>query len=615
MANKNRRLDEADSFWELDALMPPVSVPVVSPDVEAVDVVFGSDDVNGGKAADFKSDSSNDAVKNEENSGNRSASSVSERSYSPITHSGISGGYGGKIDFNEWLRQRNFGSGDVISSDSDAVIGYEPENPLITKVTVVKRNGYGKLAERMLADMRKHFGEECEFSENVEFTAYYPQYSKMNSKQLLCYIGFRTAVRHGCFPKVDESYIYLLLYEIINLPDCIAPYDGAMLICSLMNAYSECSDALFTNMCDWLADLCLINKFEAPLDKLKAVKERVYRRATWKEFFIPFRADRISPDACAMLVAASSYDYRSSHYYTEKTAEVFDKHIPAAFDAAISRISADDRKFSLERRETTRLSHEAFRGSLCYPDVRRTISIECVCFTRSPLMRQTVTGLVKFAENYVRELIGVKSRLTVNCLGSEKKKPITEYFEPYIRRKRLEEAAKQTAVVKQVPEYEKLYEPQSTGFSTELAAKIEENSWETTELLLKAFDSSSDRDTDLVSAEATEGDTDQSVEGNVDTDIKDNVPSDNGDSTELTECAGGSKNSKDAVKLAIRSLLESKNADFYELAASIGCMPETLVDMINELAYESYGDIGVTYSDGPIVLEEYRDELTQLAYQ
>ncbi len=571
MENKKDNISDTDDFWKLDDLMPRRHISRYEPsDTNAVDIEFGDED----------SPPLSEAIR-----ADRSA-----------THGG---------DVGEWLR-KNYSAPHGEDTDKNAeVTSYVPKNPLITRVTVVKRNGYIRLAERMLLDMHRLFDREALFTKNVPYASYFPQYSRMTEEQLNCYIGFRSAVRRGNFPTVSESYIYMLLYEIINMTERISAEEGAGMFCSLMVAYRKCSDALFTNMCDWLEDLCLINGIECPFAQLETVRERICKLASWKEFYIPFHADGISPDTFAMLNAASSYDYKKSHFYSSATAKTYDRHIPAAFDAVISRISGTDPKFSPQNRETTRLTREAFRGALRSPHLKRTVTVECVCFTRSPLLRQTVTAIIRAAENYVRELLGIRSRITVNYLGADKKQIMAEYFEPFLRQKSLEDAVRADKEKTVEAEYEKLYEPQNTVFSPKLAMEIERASWNTTDLLLRAFNSPDDEPTLHVPDR-------QSPDAPSATQPNSAPPTEHTDAPNEQPCAPNGNGNGIALE-ALGLLLSGDKEGFFRLASSNAQMPETLADAINELAYDAYGDIGVTVDNGvPCIEEEYRDELEHL---
>ena len=606
MADGNRKnsFDELDDFWELDALLPPKASPPPRPaDVETVEVTLG------------EKDSKNNIERYVSPYAPQRLQTKPERKYPPIT----STRGGAKIDYDAWMQKRKDGDGSSARGNSgDETTVYVPRNPLIFCVRVIRRSDFDSIEERSLGDMRELADATAVFTENVEFTALFPQYSRMTEAQKQCYIGFRTEVLNGRFPKVSEAYILFLLYELINLPERYPAHEAVRIFCSLMREYRACDDALFTFMCDWLADLCLINKMEAPLDQLEPVRERVYKRATWKEFYVPFRAETAEPDACVLLTSASEYDYRMSKFYSQETAEYFEKHVPAAVGAVIRHVSSSDTDFLGTERDVTTLTHNAFRSAFRSAKCRYTVSIDCACFTRSPLLRQTVTCLVKYAENFVREMLGIKSRLSVSCLSTEKKDVIKSYFEPFIKRESdrppLKRGRKKkipdVPPIPIVPEYEKYYEPQNSGFSPELAARIENESWHTTDMLLTAFaDENGEMAEETPSIATTESPKTSFDAVN---------PQENKETTAPTkpETASAPHNTRSTPIQALKLLLRGKSREFGDLARENGLLPDTLAEHINQLALDVYGDIAVE-NDGGFggftVIEDYREELEEIA--
>jgi len=654
--NNNRTFEDLDGFWELDALMPPRATPYPrSVDVETVEVSLGEREPdnrgstahtgaadlrmshrdNGTRRSDGREGEMGERKPRDLTATPMSSDSPKNGKYAPITASYRAKG-GGKIDYATWLQRRKDGDGrDITGMGADERFEYIPENPLIFRARVVRRCDFDGIEERSLSDMRMLADVTAEFSENVEFTALFPQYSRMTDEQRICYIGFRTEALNGRFPQVSESYILFFLYEIINLSERFPPREAVKLICSLMCEYRNCSDSLFSFMCDWLADYCLINRFSAPFELLAPIRERVYKRATWKEFYVPFNAEAAEPDACVLLSTASDYDYRGGKFYTAETADCFETHIPKAIGAVLRAGIGLEPAAAGEKKDITTLSHDAFRGAFRSARLRYTVSIDCACFTRSPLLRQTVTAMVKYAENFVREMLGIRSRLSVSCLAGDKKETIKAYFEPFIKhesqRAPLKRGRKKKnpdgVFVPTVPEYEKYYEPQSEGFSPELAAKIESDSWETTGLLLNAFgEEGRGAGVEPSNVGDIAEDTVNSYESELDFAVEQGPKADEGlvetNGAEDDKCASSEKatcgETGDFERMEIRGLkllLHGKSREFSLLARDCGLLADTLAERINEMAIDVYGDIAVE-SDGSIdgfaIVEDYRDELTDI---
>lgn len=536
--------DEADGFWSLDALLPQKEKPSYSParrDTEAVELEINGD------APDVKGEK------------------IPERKYPPITASPKN------KSFEEWLNERRKYEQDRFTYGKVTVNEYVPKNPLIKKVRICQDPNTARSSERFLRDALRLYDSECEFNGNVPFDSYYPQYSQMNAEQIACYIGFRTDARKGIFHKVDTAYIYLYLYEIINTPQK-APHDErAKSICELIKAYHDSDDRLFSDMCNWLADLCLIYNVPLKTDCFGELLTKVTSVCRIKEFFIGSDSE-LSKDY-ALISAVTSYDYKKSRFYQENR-QYYDKFIPESACMTITEMAKSDSRFLKEHESVCTLIHESYGGALCTSEVKVTISLECICITRSENVKKAVSEAIKYSENCLRAYLGIKARLTVNYLSTDYKSLIKAFFreklgsvthnKPISRQNQAKEEVR--------PDYEALYEPQSHGVSFEEAKEIEESSWEITKRLVTEFEA----DEPEVIEKTPEGDKKSELYG-------------------------------------LTYILKKDISSFDALARSRGMLPDAFADEINSFAIELIGDIAVTPSEnGYEIIEDYITDVTEI---
>ena len=76
--------------------------------------------------------------------------------------------------------------------------------------------------------------EPCEYA---YFFSYTPQYEQMTVSQMSYYLYWRDEVRKGNYIKTDINYLFLHIYEIINLPDKVPPSQGAGILSRLWKVY------------------------------------------------------------------------------------------------------------------------------------------------------------------------------------------------------------------------------------------------------------------------------------------------------------------------------------------------------------------------------------------
>ena len=230
-------IEENDKFWSGEELLPPVKKSGIfvpeSNDTGTVLIDIGE----------------------EENSG----SGKTQLRYPPVN---ILSEKGEKPDFDKWLRERDRYFEE--KRKGGTVKEYIPENPLIKKVSIAIPSLFSPSSERFVRDGEKLFERSEVFKGTVNYRSVYPQYAQLNEEQLECYIGFRSEVRSGKYPEVDEAYKYLYLYELINLTGKMSPAERADGIAGMICGYSECSETMMKNMCSWLGDICLLYRTAVP---------------------------------------------------------------------------------------------------------------------------------------------------------------------------------------------------------------------------------------------------------------------------------------------------------------------------------------------------------------
>ena len=174
------RNDEKDDFWDLDKLMPKKKSATLSPFVTKPTVSNYSADVPEGEKPAF----------------DESAKRAEERKLTTARPS--------------------------LTEDPESTV-YYPENTLVKSITVNRFKEKYDFYDSFRKAAILYFdcpGEKCDFA---QFYSYMPQYSQLNKAQKSYYFYWRQEMRQGRFIKTDYSYLYLYVYEIINLPDVIEP--------------------------------------------------------------------------------------------------------------------------------------------------------------------------------------------------------------------------------------------------------------------------------------------------------------------------------------------------------------------------------------------------------
>ncbi len=452
---------------------------------------------------------------------------------------------------------------------------YQPtDNSLITSVTVARReNRYGFYADfrQDAAAWRELAAEESPF---VSFFSYAPQYRQMNEAQKKYYLWWRSCAERQEYLPCDYSYFWLYVYEIINLPDVIAPERGALLLARIWAAYRQKMPKINKYMAVWLADYCLVHAVPCPHEELRSFLPTVLENASLKEFYLWGASTLSDSGIFGLLALLSEYDWQSSRY-AEEYSELFHEHLPHAmapvlhelFDSGLIRYGESASVIS---------THTAFLGALCAGETKCVLSVCGYAFSHMSTVRATVTAAVKYTENCLRAQLSLRSRLSVPpCLPSELRRLIDSYFASH-------PVKKKNTPQKETPAYEAFYDAPSGVTDFAEAVRIESDSWDVTKLLVPDEESSVEPNAEAFQVDETAPDRD-----------------------------GGVLTPQEKEFLGL--LLQRKPSEAIAAARKAELSPEALFERINELSLLSdIGDVVLTFDgESYAITEDYEEEIRQ----
>lgn len=549
MSDNPKNLDDIDSFWDLNSLLPkkrPVAPTHRAPNTDTVELNFGGEDAT-----------------------RDVGTPIPARTDMPE-----------RVSPHEQARRLNeipmrTRAEEYRSHPLDPYLIYTPESRLIKRVEVSRWDSKFNFYENFRTDAKRLWSRTAAECEPVSFFSYVPQYSQLKYAQLKWYLWWRENVRHGVYLRCDFCYILLYIYEIINCPDLVSPERGVELLCDVWIHYRGEHRRIDSYMCEWLCDYCLINKLPCPTERLEPILGEIVATANFKEFYM----DSGSGSAVASILSHSSaYDWRKSRYVTSENISLFSTHIRGAFDKVWREVlsSTDDAVGGTHgTAKEFRCERTAYEGALCVYDMKRTVTVEYVSYTRSPRFRFVVTDIIKYSENRIRMALGIKSRLKVEELSSEIKACIDEYFDTNLPAPKKTRPTRMSTYEREANEYDKLYEPAASEFSLENAIKIEQSSWSTTEILTSAFEDDTPANKPISAPEMF-----TAPEPAVSTPLADGED----------EFALLIASLDEGVREALSALAGGDNDGIAKAAAKLGTLGDALADKINETAYDIIGD-------------------------
>jgi hypothetical protein len=453
---------------------------------------------------------------------------------------------------------------------------YEDLSFFIKNVKVINWTStynYYELFCRQAMELYNKKGSECA---EVHFFSYVAQYSQLNRSQLAWYLWWRECVRNGKFLKTDISYIYLLVFEIINLGNSIDTKESLNILISLWSHYKDMYPQLKSSLGDWICDYSLIHKLSIPFPDPR-IKWDMISSCTMPEIFFQFDISNRNLLAKFLLAFCSSYQYRKSKFYIDDNQAIYDQYLLLALQHILEHFDIIVPFLDQTTKHTSRVS---YTGALCSYKTRKHIEIDYVSLGDSHELKAWIGDIVKYAENKLRAYLGIRSRLGIHNLRSDFKEWLDEFFAEKLS----------VANGERIPEYERFYEAPKNVFSLSAALDIEEHSWEITQKLVEAFE---DETVPL------------QLEKEPETPVVDNIIE---ESSEIEQFFNEISQHLQFFELVAQQDFTGQQAYLQKKCL----MAEAVVDQINEVAVDIFGDILIEEAgDGFVLIEEYKSMFLQ----
>ncbi len=525
--------DKLDDFWDLSSLVPQKSISF-SP-VTAVEPVEITAEPNKKDEADGK----NDTV------------------------------------IKRYIPPYNGNSRLTLDEQFEKIESYEPKGALIHRVTVKKRKTQYNYYAEFLKNAIEYIdvkGYKCDF---VPFFSYVPMYDQMTNEQLSYYFWFRENAKNGTFIKTDYGYLFVYIFEILNLGTRMDVKEAQCILMSLWNEYQEEYPAISGKLADWICDYGLLHRLPPPTSVSSKIIQKVH---SLKEYFICLPKDDIQRCVLTLMRYCTSYDYKTSKFYTPQNKPLFDKYIIGALSVAVKYYSTDGNILSGFDCNDSTVSRDVYVGAVCVAEQKYRIEVSYCSFSRSNERRFLIGDIIKYSENKLRAYIGVKTKMTVYSLATELRGLIDNYFAEALPPRRTSKP------VTEKHDYDILYDVPAKPLSLSNAAKIEEISWNTTNELVGAFEEENDKQEPIKDISIPKA-----------LPIEDTLKQDN-DPFELYR------------QVILATLNSDKNA-IAVFAKAQGKMTDSVVEAINEIAYDVFGDLLIE-DDGVgnyTVIEDYKN--------
>lgn len=422
----------------------------------------------------------------------------------------------------------------------------------------------------------------------VPFQCYWPTYSSMTREQQRWYFYWRSQVRAGRYPDTDLSYIFVYVYELINLVGVRNADEGYERLRQIWRNYRSRFPKLDRYLIDWLADYAAVYRPGVTPFAIYAEALAVNAAVDTVDLILPsYLGQPLSQLPLPVIEALNKYRARRSRFYSGHQ-ELVDKSIPAAVHAVdlYMRQRFGQGIFDLFHPGTAMpIQRQTFQSARYAGNVRRLTLGSVVPFSDHPPLLDFMTGVVKHTENTLRKQTGYKGKLSGYTLEPEIRAVIEECLG-----------------IPQAPEREA---PASRQVEIDLAQvqRLQSESDQVRDMLLKGNEGGAAETAATPLAKAPEVDTRS-------------YPVDEPANLQpVHDLLSGLGASEKSILLAI--VRAGGQIDTADLGQALpGVLVEAGIDTINDRALSSLGDVLIAEEMGHKVLaDDYRDDLEDLLSQ
>ena len=437
----------------------------------------------------------------------------------------------------------------------------------------------------------KRFAEYVpEKAEFVPFTCYWPMYAKMSREQRAWYFYWRQSFREGTKKKTDLSYIFILIYELINRAYGTAQ-ENLNTLFALWKAYRKDFTRLDYYMPLYLADFMILNGMTERLGEIAdAVPLQMGFMRPFAELYLN---DRLRGGLHTLdfdlLCQFSDYDVRKSRFY-ETNGVLCRETILKVLETLdhAQRTAKEQPLLAAFRPEPVTAIWSAYSGAVCGRAAARQIEASYLPYFSTPALRDFVTGVFKHTENVLRK----KQKYAGRLRGYTLSRDVLALIERVIGAS-IPAPQGKAAEIPAEP-------PKPIEIDLEKARTLESASWENTKKLIDAVDQAQEAmQGDALFAPEPEPEPEKAPAEAPAVD-----PSAFADVYEAFAAA-----LSDFQRKFLTAMLDGADyAALSALAQQEFSFPEAVFEQLNDLAQDIVGDI-ILSPDGSEIYEEHWDAL------
>ena len=247
-------------------------------------------------------------------------------------------------------------------------------------------------------------------AEHSPFSCYWPKYSDMDSSQKKWYFYLRGCIRKGEYPDTDLSYLFVYIYEILNLIGIHSAREGYQILLKIQKAYGLKYPSLRRYLTEWIYDFIHVYDCGISLKKLQTdlpelpeqgLNELLLEMSAGDTFILPLWA----------LERLSQYKITNSKFYQRNNQELMDRCIPGALNEIDKQLRKKG-KGVLDTYAALKIHNDsftAFNGALV--ETALVYRIRCRHYHNGLKFCGYLKNVIRYTENVLRTQLKFSAKL------------------------------------------------------------------------------------------------------------------------------------------------------------------------------------------------------------
>lgn len=433
---------------------------------------------------------------------------------------------------------------------------------------------------KFAADAKRFDGYRHEKTDYRPFSAYWPTYESMTKDRRDWYFYWRSEFLNGNALKTDISYLYVALYECVNIScgDAETAYDRMV---SIWKAYRGDYPVLDRYVPGWCFDFILINRLDRKLaDAFGGLTlDSAIFMPVPEVYFEDCLRDGLSALPLELFDLFSTYSPCRSRFFAGHEALVREgvKNALRGLEVLIKKVKGKTLLECFEP-EPKKYIYVSYRSAVCGKAASKRIELAYRPYSRSVALKSFVGDVLRHTENLLRKKARYPGRLRCGTLRPEIAAAV-------------ERALNTPAAVSEKAAAE------SVSVDLEKALALEADSWENTKKLIEAAGGAEELSTE------PEADPEKPEPP---------LPTQNGDEKDEDGDPWGmfAGSLSELERRMLEALL--RGASVEELSRTAGeafTFPETVFGEINSRFSDLFCDVLVNLSPEPEIIDDYREDI------